>query len=175
MLYRRSDVRTFGRPDVRGTSADVRMSGRPDVGRDVRTSGRPGFALNVPGDAVKFHLLTLSHAVIVMLKSIAFGENVSSNKPLSSESECGHDKPSKPGRSTDAHQRIIDRIKRIIESIESKLTKNANFFILVFRRFFDRQASYRAETLTQDRSRAPRRGQKVDKSAKLSNRTNRST
>ena len=43
--------------------------------------------------------------------------------------------------------------------------------ILVFRRVFGLQASYRAETLTPDRSRGPRRGKK---SKNLSNRSNRS-
>ena len=61
------------------------------------------------------------------------------------------------GRSTIAHRHVIDRIERIIEPTEPNLTKNPNFFILVFRCFFGLQASYRAETLTPDRSRAPRR------------------
>ena len=57
----------------------------------------------------------------------------------------------------------IDRIEQIIESIELNSTKNPNFCVLVFRPFFGLQASYRAETLTQDRSRASRRGQKIEK------------
>ena len=67
-----------------------------------------------------------------------------------------------PGRSTIAHRHVIDRIERIIEPTEPNLTKNPNFFILVFRRFFGLQASYRAETLTPDRSGAPRRFQKIE-------------
>ena len=83
--------------------------------------------------------------------------------------------PLEPGRSTMPTESIIDRIGPIIESIESNLTKNPNFLVSVFRRFCGLQASYGAETLTQDRSRGPRRGEKIEKSAKLSNRSNRST
>ena len=78
------------------------------------------------------------------------------------------------GRSTITHRRIIDRTERITEPTEPNLTKNQKNIVLVFRRFFGLQASYRAETLTPDRSRAPRRGQKIQKSKKLSNRSNRS-
>ena len=80
-----------------------------------------------------------------------------------------------PGRSTIARRRIIDRTERITEPTEPNLTKNQKIFVSVFRRFFGLQESYRAETLTQDRSRAPRHGEKIEKSAKLPNRPNRST
>ena len=66
------------------------------------------------------------------------------------------------GRSTIAHRHVIDRIERIIEPTEPNLTKNPIFFILFLRRFFGLQASYRAETLTPDRSGAPRRFQKIE-------------
>ena len=59
------------------------------------------------------------------------------------------------------YEHIIDRIERIIESIKSNLTKNPKIFDFVFQRFFDLQAPYRTETLTPDRSRAPRRGKKI--------------
>ena len=61
-------------------------------------------------------------------------------------------------------------MEHIIEPMELNLTKNPNFSILVFQRFFGFQASYRAETLTPNRSRAPRRG---EKSENLSNRSDR--
>ena len=67
-----------------------------------------------------------------------------------------------PGRSIIAHRHVIDRIERIIEPTEPNLTKNPNFVILFFRRFFGLQASYRAETLTPGRSRAPWRFQKIE-------------
>ena len=53
------------------------------------------------------------------------------------------------------------RTERIIESTEPNLTKKSNCFVLFFRRFFELQASYGAETLTSDRSRAPGRFEKL--------------
>ena len=77
-----------------------------------------------------------------------------------------------PRRSTTTLGRNIDRTERNTEPTEPKKWK---IRVSVFRHFFGLQASYRAETLTQDRSRAPRHGKKIEKSAKLPNRPNRST
>ena len=65
------------------------------------------------------------------------------------------------GRSTIAHRHIIDRIGRIIKSTEPNLTKTPIFVHFGFSAFVRPPASYKAETLTPDRSRAPRRGTKI--------------
>ena len=53
--------------------------------------------------------------------------------------------------------------------------KTQKICVSVFWHFFGLQASNRAETLARDRSRAPRHGKKIEKSAKLPNRPKRST
>ena len=68
-------------------------------------------------------------------------------------SRAVHHRPTAHYRSNRTDYRI-DRIE---------LDNKFNFFVSVFRCFFGLQASHRVETLTPDRSRAPRRGKKIRK------------
>ena len=106
------------------------------------------------------------------------------NNPKSSESfrtcpnasKCMRARPNTSERVQSGPPRPSDAISIEPNGIPNRPNrKTQKIRVSVFRHFFGLQASYRAETLTPDRSRAPRHGQKIEKSAKLPNRPNRST
>ena len=71
--------------------------------------------------------------------------------------------------------RPSDAISIEPNGIPNRPNRKTHIRVSVVRYFFGLQASYRAETWTPDRSRAPRLGEKIEKSVKIPNRPNRST